>query len=56
VGAKLITHLLRFARRTADQFLFLDEDRVIETGPVAQLDQPQSDRLRGFLHHVIDAS
>jgi polar amino acid transport system ATP-binding protein len=56
VGVMLITHLLRFARRTADQFLFIDQGRVIETGPITQLDQPQSERLRSFLHHVSDAS
>jgi len=51
-GILLITHLMGFARRAAENFIFLDKGRIVERGPVAQLDDPQSNRLSKFLQHI----
>jgi len=46
----VVTHEMNFARRVADQVVFMDEGRVVEAGPPAQLfDNPQSPRLQRFL-------
>ena len=52
IGVLLITHHLAFARRAADQVVFMDEGKVVEVGPPSLLDQPQSARLREFLSVV----
>src|SRR3954466_7741316 len=45
---------MNFARRVADQVVFMDEGRVVEAGPPAQLfDAPQSPRLQRFLSEVL---
>lgn len=55
-GIFLITHILGFARRAADRFVFLSGGRVLESGDIAQLDRPGHERLRSFLAHVSVAS
>jgi ABC-type histidine transport system ATPase subunit len=43
-----------FARKVADQVVFMDEGRVVETGTPEQIfDHPQSPRLRRFLSEVL---
>jgi polar amino acid transport system ATP-binding protein len=50
----VVTHEMNFARRVADQVVFMDEGRVVEAGPPAQLfDNPQSPRLQRFLSEVL---
>ncbi|WP_122263844.1 amino acid ABC transporter ATP-binding protein [Ornithinimicrobium cerasi] len=50
----VVTHEMNFARRVADQVVFMDEGEVVEAGPPAQLfDDPQSQRLRAFLSEVL---
>jgi polar amino acid transport system ATP-binding protein len=50
----VVTHEMNFARRVADQVVFMDEGRVVEAGPPAQLfDAPQSPRLQRFLSEVL---
>jgi ABC-type polar amino acid transport system ATPase subunit len=56
VGILLITHLLGFAHRAADSFIFLDHGRVVEQGMVAQLKAPQTSRLQTFLRYLVQAS
>jgi ABC-type polar amino acid transport system ATPase subunit len=56
VGVFLITHLLGFARRAADQILFINEGRIEEQGSAAILKQPKSERLQKFLKTVEAAS
>jgi ABC-type polar amino acid transport system ATPase subunit len=51
-GLLLITHALDFARRAADAVVFLDGGRVVEAGPAARLDAPQTARLAEFLSLV----
>jgi polar amino acid transport system ATP-binding protein len=50
----VVTHEMNFARRVADQVVFMDEGHVIEAGAPAQLfDAPQSPRLQRFLSEVL---
>ncbi|MDR6290910.1 polar amino acid transport system permease protein [Inquilinus ginsengisoli] len=50
----IVTHEMGFARRVADQVVFMDEGRVVEAGsPEAIFDRPQSERLKRFLAEVL---
>jgi polar amino acid transport system permease protein len=50
----IVTHEMGFARKVADQVVFMDEGRVIEAGtPTAIFDNPQNDRLKHFLAEVL---
>ena len=50
----VVTHEMGFARKVADQVVFMDEGKVVEAGEPARLfDAPQSDRLRRFLSEVL---
>ena len=50
----VVTHEMGFARRVADQVIFMDEGKVVEAGsPEAIFDNPQSARLKHFLAEVL---
>lgn len=50
----VVTHEMGFARRTADQVVFMDQGKVIEAGPPEQIfDAPRTERLRQFLADVL---
>ncbi len=50
----VVTHEMGFARRVADQVVFMDTGRVVESGPPAQLfEAPRSERLQRFLSQVL---
>ncbi|MBX5138964.1 amino acid ABC transporter permease/ATP-binding protein [Rhizobium lentis] len=50
----VVTHEMGFARRVADQVVFMDEGRIIEAGSPQQIfDNPQSERLKRFLAEVL---
>ncbi|UXN67272.1 amino acid ABC transporter ATP-binding protein (plasmid) [Phyllobacterium sp. A18/5-2] len=50
----IVTHEMGFARKVADQVVFMDEGRVVEVGtPTAIFDAPQSPRLKRFLAEVL---
>jgi polar amino acid transport system permease protein len=50
----VVTHEMGFARKVADQVVFMDEGRVIEAGtPSAIFDNPGSARLKRFLAEVL---
>jgi polar amino acid transport system ATP-binding protein len=50
----VVTHEIGFARKVADQVVFMDDGRVVEQGPPEQvLDAPQHDRTRAFLARVL---
>jgi polar amino acid transport system ATP-binding protein len=52
----LATHEMGFARQVADQVVFLDGGRVLESGPPAQvLGDPSEARTRRFLARIIEA-
>jgi polar amino acid transport system permease protein len=49
----VVTHEVRFAREVADRVLFMDEGRIIESGPPAEvLDNPREPRTQQFLRLV----
>jgi polar amino acid transport system ATP-binding protein len=51
----VVTHELGFARELADRVVFMDEGRIVEEGPPAQvLDEPREERTRQFLGLVLD--
>lgn len=50
----VVTHEIGFAREAADTVVFLDEGRVVESGPpAAVLDTPREPRTRAFLGAVL---
>jgi ABC-type polar amino acid transport system ATPase subunit len=50
----VVTHEMNFARRVADQVVFMDEGTVVEAGPPeAIFGNPQSPRLQRFLSEVL---
>ncbi|GLY00529.1 MULTISPECIES: amino acid ABC transporter ATP-binding protein [Actinoplanes] len=50
----VVTHEIGFAREAADTVVFLDEGRVVEQGPPAEvLDRPRHERTRAFLSKVL---
>ena len=50
----VVTHEMGFARRVADQVVFMDKGRVVEAGSPEELfDAPKSKRLRTFLAQVL---
>jgi polar amino acid transport system ATP-binding protein len=50
----VVTHEMNFARKVADQVIFMDEGEVVEAGPPQELfDRPKSRRLQRFLSEVL---
>lgn len=50
----VVTHEMGFARKAADQVVFMDEGRIVESGtPDDIFDRPNSPRLRRFLNEVL---
>ncbi|MFA5040208.1 MAG: ATP-binding cassette domain-containing protein [Bdellovibrionales bacterium] len=56
IGIFIITHLLGFARHTADQILFMDGGEIAESGGPDILKNPQTERLFRFLSVIAAAS
>lgn len=52
IGIMLITHQIGFARRAADQVLFMDEGKIAESGGPDILANPKTERLKQFLSMV----
>lgn len=51
----VVTHEIHFARKVADQVLFLDGGRIVESGPPEQvLEAPRTERARQFLRRILD--
>ncbi|MBK0420919.1 amino acid ABC transporter permease/ATP-binding protein [Leucobacter sp. CSA2] len=49
----VVTHEMRFAREVADWVVFMDQGRIVEEGPAAEVfDAPEQDRTRKFLSRV----
>ena len=49
----VVTHELGFAREVADRVVFMDQGRVVETGPARDLmDAPKEERTRNFIRSV----
>ena len=52
----LATHEMTFAAEVADQVVFLEQGRILEQGPPAQIFRnPREERTREFLKQVIEA-
>ena len=52
----IATHEMGFARDIANRVSFIDEGRILETGPPAQLfTAPREERTQRFLQRIIDA-
>ena len=50
----VVTHEMNFAREVCNRVAFMDEGRIVECAPPAQLfDSPQSERARSFLAHIL---
>ncbi|MBT9386154.1 ABC transporter permease subunit [Pseudooceanicola sp. CBS1P-1] len=50
----VVTHEMGFARQVADQIVFMDEGRIVESGPPDQLfDAPRTERLKSFFAEVL---
>ena len=49
----IVTHEISFARDVADTVVFMDQGRIVEQGPPAQvIDSPAHERTRSFLQRV----
>lgn len=50
----VVTHEMGFARKVADQVIFMDEGEIVEAGsPEDLFDRPKSERLQRFLSEVL---
>src|SRR6202012_2137344 len=50
----VVTHEMGFARSTSDISVFMDNGKVVESGPPEQIfDNPQTERLQRFLSQVL---
>ena len=48
----VVTHEMRFAKEIAHRIIFMDEGNIVEQGTSQQIfEQPQTARLKAFLHH-----
>jgi polar amino acid transport system ATP-binding protein len=45
----IVTHEMRFALEVADRIVFMDEGRIVESGPPEQFRAPTEERTRAFL-------
>ncbi|MCP5404740.1 MAG: amino acid ABC transporter ATP-binding protein [Pseudomonadaceae bacterium] len=52
IGILLITHHMGFARKAADTVVFIDEGKIVESGPAGILDKPKNKRLKEFMAAV----
>ena len=48
----MVTHQVHFAREVSQNIVFMDEGRVVESGPPGMLASPSPERLRGFLRRL----
>jgi polar amino acid transport system ATP-binding protein len=52
----IATHEMGFARDIAHRVCFLEEGRIVEDGPPAELfTNPKDERTRRFLRRIVDA-
>jgi ABC-type polar amino acid transport system ATPase subunit len=50
----VVTHEMGFARKVADQMVFMDAGQVVETGPPSEFfAAPKSERCRDFLNRIL---
>lgn len=51
MGILAVTHLVHFAKKISDRVVFMDKGEVIESGGVAIIDNPQTERAKDFLQY-----
>jgi len=50
----VVSHEMGFARAAADRVVFMDEGRIVESGPPDELfANPREERTRSFLNHIL---
>jgi len=50
----VVTHEMGFARQVADRIMFMEQGRIVEQGPPAQLfTQPREPRTGAFLAKIL---
>jgi ABC-type polar amino acid transport system ATPase subunit len=50
----VVTHEMGFVRQVADRVVFMDDGRIVESGPPSQIfDNPQNPRTKAFLAAVL---
>ena len=50
----VVTHEMGFARKVADQMVFMDAGEIVEQGPPAEFfEAPKSERCRTFLKQIL---
>jgi polar amino acid transport system ATP-binding protein len=49
----VVTHEISFAKEAADRVVFMDEGRVLESGPPSVLDRPSNPRTQAFLKRFL---
>ena len=50
----VVTHEMGFARKVADQMVFMDQGEIMETGPPTEFfGNPQTERCRTFLDQIL---
>jgi polar amino acid transport system ATP-binding protein len=47
-----VTHILSFVRDFADYVIFMDQGQIIEHGPVALLEKPETDALKNYMSFI----
>jgi putative amino-acid transport system ATP-binding protein len=53
----VVTHEMQFAREVADRVVFMDQGRIIEQAPPAELfSHPKDERTQQFLHKILAAN
>lgn len=53
----VVTHEMQFAREVADRVVFMDQGRIIEQGPPAELfSHPEDERTQHFLRKILAAN
>ncbi len=52
IGILLVTHIIGFARKSADQVLFIDHGKIVESGGADILSNPSSKRMNQFISLV----
>lgn len=52
VGIFIITHLLPFAQKAADQIIFMEDGKIIESGSNFILFSPKTQRLKRFIDDI----
>ncbi|MCD6550943.1 amino acid ABC transporter ATP-binding protein [Thermotoga sp.] len=50
----IVTHEMKFARDVSDHVIFMDEGKIVESGPPEKIfSSPESERTREFLGHFL---